>query len=257
MCRWYYYLKRAPSRLIYSGFLLEWHVKNLTEEKKNHYTYIIINQVNGKMYIGVRSCECEPMFDLGVKYFSSSKDKELIKDQRENKADYSYQILGRFDERAEAIRMEIELHNLHDVGKSDLFYNRAKQTSTGFDISGTKHSEEQKGKMSAAHKGKKGRKHSEESKRKMRKSMKGIKPSDEAKKKMSESQKRRRTLEGRKRYYFNNCKDRWIIRIEDKGKTHQATFETEERAKMAYIDIKLNGIETINSYKLDHNKYKF
>lgn len=108
------------------------------EEKKHHYTYIIINQENGMMYIGTRSCNVNPMFDIGVKYFSSSSNKEFIKDQKENKWKYSYQVLKEFEKRKEAVSLEIELHQEHEVGKSDLFYNKCKQTATGFDNTGNK-----------------------------------------------------------------------------------------------------------------------
>lgn len=108
------------------------------EEKKHHYTYIIINQENGMMYIGTRSCNVNPMFDIGVKYYSSSKDKEFIKDQKENREKYSYQVLRGYKTRKEATNLEIELHELHDVGVNEAFYNRMKQTSRGFDITGNK-----------------------------------------------------------------------------------------------------------------------
>jgi hypothetical protein len=51
-------------------------------------------------------------------------------------------ILKRFSSREEAITYEIQLHNDFDVAKNMLFWNRAKQTSAGFDTTGTKLSNE-------------------------------------------------------------------------------------------------------------------
>ena len=36
-----------------------------------HYVYQITNKINGKMYIGSRTSNIEPVNDLGKKYFSS------------------------------------------------------------------------------------------------------------------------------------------------------------------------------------------
>lgn len=64
-----------------------------------HYTYRITNTKERMYYYGVHSCYCLPKEDIGVKYFSSSKNKEFIKDQKENPQDYKYKVLKIFETR--------------------------------------------------------------------------------------------------------------------------------------------------------------
>lgn len=104
--------------------------------KRYHYTYRITNKELNKHYYGVHSCVCSPREDIGVKYFSSSRDSEFIKDQKENPKRYKYKIIKIFCTRIEAIEHEIYLHNKFDVGRNNKFYNNSKQTSTGFDTTG-------------------------------------------------------------------------------------------------------------------------
>ncbi len=102
----------------------------------NHYTYQITKISIQKHYIGAKSCEELPVDNIGYKYFSSSTNLEFIQDQKNNTDDYSYTVLREFDSREEAISHEIYLHNYNDVAKNPKYYNKAKQTSTGFDTSG-------------------------------------------------------------------------------------------------------------------------
>lgn len=82
-------------------------------------------------YIGVRSSECLPHEDSN--YWGSSKHLPVnVKDTHKKR------ILNTFLTRKEAVQHEIFLHNKYDVGISEMFYNKAKQTSTGFDTAGTK-----------------------------------------------------------------------------------------------------------------------
>jgi hypothetical protein len=120
-----------------------------------HYVYRITNVVLNKHYYGYRSSKIEPKLDLGIKYFSSSKDSRFKKDQILNPHNYKYVIVGVFDNREDAHLLEIKLHDKFDVGKNPAFYNRAKATTTKFTIAGTKLSEETKLKMSEARTGKK------------------------------------------------------------------------------------------------------
>ena len=113
------------------------------------------------MYIGVRSCECSPEVD---NYWGSSK--HLPKNVSEVCDKF---ILGTFDSRVEAVSDEIKRHNTNDVVVSDVFWNRAKQTSVGFDTSGTTLSDEHRAKIKAN--GRKGM--SEEHKQKIAKALKG------------------------------------------------------------------------------------
>ena len=78
-----------------------------------------------------------------MKYFSSSTDKEFIKDQKNNPLSYEYTIIGIFFSSKEALLHEIELHNTYNVRINKRFYNKAKQTSSGFDRLGVRDSEKQ------------------------------------------------------------------------------------------------------------------
>jgi len=110
-----------------------------------HYTYRITNTKLNKHYYGTRSSK-DPSSDLGIKYFSSSADKEFIQDQKENPHNYKYKIIKIFKNRKDALKLEIKLHDKFNVGINESFYNRAKQTSTGFDTAGIKWKMSVKGK---------------------------------------------------------------------------------------------------------------
>ena len=125
-----------------------------TAPKFYHCTYWITNTKLHKHYIGVHTSKIPPIHDLGIKYFSSSLDKEFKKDQKDNPQDYEYKIIGLFHTREEALLNEIEFHETYDVGKNPRFYNKCKSTSTGFDRSGTTQTEKTKAKMSEAQKNK-------------------------------------------------------------------------------------------------------
>jgi hypothetical protein len=132
----------------------------------NHYIYRITNIVENRHYYGVRSCKHSPKDDLGIKYFSSSKDKDFIEDQKKNPQNYKYKIILTVKSREKAVLCEIKLHAKFNVGVNESFYNRAKQTTVRFDTAGVKFifTEEHKQRISEARKGKK---HSEDTKRKM------------------------------------------------------------------------------------------
>ena len=105
---------------------------------KYHYVYRITNTKENKHYYGSRSSKVEPKLDIGIKYFSSSSDKEFIKKQKENKSIFKYKIIKQFDSREEAINLEIKLHSKFNVGLNESFYNKSKQTSSGWDRTGIK-----------------------------------------------------------------------------------------------------------------------
>ncbi len=140
--------------------------RKYANEMKYHYTYRITNIKDRMYYYGVHSCDCLPKEDIGVKYFSSSKNK-FVKDQKENPQDYKYKVLKVFSTRLEAVEHEIFLHKKFNVKTHKSFYNGANQTSTKFDTSGTTYS------------------HTEEAKEKIRKYRKTYTYSEEAKEKMS------------------------------------------------------------------------
>ena len=111
-------------------------VSSETVPKKFHYVYRITNVVEKKYYYGAHSCDDLEKERVGVKYFSSSTDKEFLSDQKENPSHYRYKILRFFDTREEAVALEIFLHAKFDVKKHLKFYNMSNQTSTGFDTTG-------------------------------------------------------------------------------------------------------------------------
>ena len=104
--------------------------------RKYHYVYRITNTKLNKHYYGVRSSKLEPSKDLGFKYFSSSSDIEFRDDQKNNPQDYKYIIVSEFDSREEALELEIKLHSKFNVSVNESFYNKARQTSTGFNWNG-------------------------------------------------------------------------------------------------------------------------
>lgn len=108
-----------------------------------HYTYLIQHKTEDKRYIGVRSCKCKPTDDTS--YWGSSR--HLPENVQENHVKI---ILKVHSSRKKAVEHEMLLHDLNDVVSSNSYYNKAKQTSTGFDTTGLKlvFSEEHKQKIS-------------------------------------------------------------------------------------------------------------
>lgn len=128
---------------------------------KYFYTYLLINLDDGLMYIGSRGCSILPEED--TKYMSSSK--AVSKDYL-NRCDKL--ILDVFLTYKDALAHEIYLHNLHNVAVNPKFFNKSKQTSTKFTISGTRQSEETKKKISEANKISKGTPQAREKQRQRR-----------------------------------------------------------------------------------------
>lgn len=109
-----------------------------------HYVYRITNIVDKKYYYGKRSTKYSPDKDLGIRYFSSSRDQEFQKDQRSNKGNYKYKVIKICSSVQEALELEVRLHAKFDVGNHPSFYNRCKQTSTKFDTTGLVYTDEQR-----------------------------------------------------------------------------------------------------------------
>lgn len=105
---------------------------NMTSNNIYHYTYRISNTIEHKHYYGRRSSKIEPKMDLGYKYFSSSRDLNFIKDQKENPQNYKYKIVAIYDCLEKALALEVKLHRKFNVGKNPAFYNRACQTATRY-----------------------------------------------------------------------------------------------------------------------------
>jgi len=127
--------------------------------------------------------EIEPKYDIGIKYFSSSCDKDFRKDQKENSQNYKYKVIKIFETRKEALRMEIKLHDRFNVGVNESFYNKSKQTINGYDTTGTKRSQETCRKISES---KIGKKHSDQRRKINSECHKGYKHKDSTKKKISQ-----------------------------------------------------------------------
>ncbi len=156
--------------------------------QKYHYVYEITNIYNGMRYFGARSSKVPPHLD--TKYMSSSPTlKAAIKE--EGLSHFSKLILAVFPTREKALAHEVFLHKRFDVDKDPTFYNKAKQTSTGFyfQACGQDHP------MYGTHP--KGRKLTEEEKEKLQQAARlfntGRKFSEERRKKLSEVRKGKRT----------------------------------------------------------------
>lgn len=108
---------------------------------KNHYTYELIYS-DGRRYLGVRSCECDIHED---NYYGSSK---YTPNEIPNKC-----ILSTHACRTAAVFQEVLMHKAVDAKANPLYYNKANQTCTKFDTSGTNISKEHKRKISKALKG--------------------------------------------------------------------------------------------------------
>lgn len=219
----------------------------MSTNKLYHYVYRITNVAENKHYYGKRSSKVVPKLDIGIKYFSSSSNKEFIEDQKQNPQNYKYKIVKILCSSEEAVTLEIKLHSRFNVGGNPNFYNRAKQTSTKFSMEGVTPSQatreklsaanigkilsqETKEKISVAHKGKtlskehrqklsevhkgkkysnKRKKRSEETKNKISNANKGRVFSEEHKQKMSEAGKGRIFSEEHKNKLSENAKKRW------------------------------------------------
>lgn len=103
--------------------------------QKFHYVYKITNHSpidERQFYIGVRTSKVDPEKD---NYRGSSKYlKEAFKQIGHDH--FSKEILSIWPDRKLALKEEIRLHKLYDVGINPMFYNKSIQTSTGFDTSG-------------------------------------------------------------------------------------------------------------------------
>lgn len=176
---------------------------------KYHYVYRITNIIKNKHYYGTRSSKCKPIEDLGIKYFSSSSDKDFIRDQHENPHNYKYKVIKILSTRKDAISLEVKLHEKFNVGVNESFYNKSKQTTTKFDTTGIP-SKPLYGEMNGMY----GKKHTKETIEKIRKSKLNL--SAETRKRMSDAQKKKvkcphcdkicGSISSAHRYHFDNCK---------------------------------------------------
>jgi group I intron endonuclease len=161
---------------------------------KYHYVYITTNLINGKQYIGDRSCDCLPEDD---NYLGSGRP--LFKDAKKKYGaeNFKKEVLEIFETREEAHKAEEKYIKLFKTHVSEGGYNLNKKggkssinEETRKKISRTsknrKHSEQTKQKIKNSHLGKK---FSEEHKQKLR----NLK-SEEHKEKMKEAWVERRKI---------------------------------------------------------------
>lgn len=227
---------------------------------KYNYVYKITNLINQKCYIGVRSSNCKPEED--TKYWSSSKYvKEAITNY--GKENFKKEILSIWKTRVEALNEEIRLHNKHDVGINTKFYNKSKQTATGWDTTGNK---DVANKISKKLKGRKipqkqiekmletrkGFRHSEKSKKLMSQKHKGKKVSDKTRRKLSESHKGFKMKEETKEKLraINKGKKMSAEAIEKTRQAHLGSKRTKESCKR----MSQAAIKSFN--RLTHNTSK-
>ncbi len=205
---------------------------NLVNDKKYHYTYRITNIKEKKYYYGVHSCNCLPKEDIGIKYFSSSNNREFKLDQKQNPSDYKYKVIKIFFTRGEAEEHEKNLHKIFNVRYHKSFYNRwnanEKFNSIGIPAwcKGLKLSEEHKAKISigssGSNNGMYGKKHSEETKLIFSQTHKGKEPWNKGLKMPEDFPGNIRVLKevicpycsligkggNMTRYHFDNCKQK-------------------------------------------------
>lgn len=88
-----------------------------------HYLYRITNLVEQKHYYGIRtSHNILPQQDLGIRYFSSSRDKNFKTDQKDNPENYRHKVIIVADSRERVAELEVKLHRKFNVGVNPKFY---------------------------------------------------------------------------------------------------------------------------------------
>lgn len=205
-----------------------------------HYVYRITNVVERKHYYGKRSSRVPPSEDLGIKYFSSSRDKEFLQDQKSNPQNYKYKIVSMYTDAISAINKEIKLHNRFDVSNSSSFYNKAKQTICKFDRTGQKHSEQSIEKMGLVQKG---RTITEAAKEKLREANLGKTATEETRLKMSLSHLGKKFSEEARK---NMSKARSGVNHHYYGKT--LSEETKRKMSLAGSGVKNANSKLANIY---------
>lgn len=91
----------------------------------NYYVYKITNLTNNMYYIGSRQTKCDPKDDLGIKYFSSSSNKNFINEQKQNPNEFKYEILSVHNSRMEAFEEEVRIQTELRCLEDDFCYNKS------------------------------------------------------------------------------------------------------------------------------------
>ncbi len=111
--------------------------KQSSKVKPYNYVYRVTHKTSGMHYSGVRSSYINPLSDIGIKYFTTSKDKDFQNEFRNYPERFKIKIVRTFATREEAGNFEVAYHTRLNVKDHPKFYNRGNQTSTLFDVSGT------------------------------------------------------------------------------------------------------------------------
>lgn len=216
--------------------------------KKFNYTYWITSIEDGKNYIGVRTTNVDPIKDLGIKYFSSSK--ELSRKFKDNKNKFEFKVLEIFETRKEAILKEIELHCLYRVSTNKRFYNKSIQTSIGFDYSGCKHSEDTKKKISLGLK-KTLKSRTEEEKIKLNEKLKKAASERESKK----SDKRKEEIINKQKRTLSNKPDSFWKERYIKRKLTLDSMSNERKTELSMIKSKNAKQQYLNKTESEKNHF--
>ena len=80
-----------------------------------------------KDYVGV--------FKVGLQMYTGCGEEiiNFMNEQKEHPDNFRYKVLKDFKTRKEALNLECELHHRYKVDTNEDFYNRAMQTSDGYD----------------------------------------------------------------------------------------------------------------------------
>ena len=105
-------------------------------DERYYYVYRITNKELNTYYYGSRVSKIHPKEDLGVKYFSSSSNKEFKDNQKENPNNFKYKIIKIFDNTKDKEIYESYLHQYFNVKSNSKFYNKVNQTPFGHDTTG-------------------------------------------------------------------------------------------------------------------------
>jgi len=103
---------------------------------KNYYIYRITNKTNSIHYYGSRTTSINPHDDIGVNYFSSSYDKDFLKEQKESPNNFKYKVVKIFKDKDKCLDFECMLHKKFNVSKNKSFYNMQNQRHNGFSTDG-------------------------------------------------------------------------------------------------------------------------
>jgi len=97
---------------------------------KYHYVYIIENKKNKMKYGGVHTCVGNPVKDIGINYFGSSKHLTK-KEQKSNISEFDYIVIETFKSRLDAEIGERKMLIENNAASSELWYNKCNGFKSG------------------------------------------------------------------------------------------------------------------------------